>query len=45
MKFERIINLREDSDMSQAQLAQALNISQRTLSHYECGTSLKMQRV
>ncbi|WP_195243087.1 helix-turn-helix domain-containing protein [Sellimonas intestinalis] len=38
MKFERIKNLREDSDIPQAQLAQALNISQRTLSHYECGT-------
>lgn len=38
MKLERIKNLREDSDMSQAELAKILNISQRTLSHYECGT-------
>lgn len=38
MKLERIKNLREDSDMSQAEFAKILNISQRTLSHYECGT-------
>lgn len=38
MKLERIRNLREDLDMSQQDLAKILNISQRTLSHYELGT-------
>lgn len=38
MKLERIKNLREDADMSQKELAHILNISQRTLSHYELGT-------
>ena len=38
MKLERIKNLREDLDLSQKDLAKTLNISQRTLSHYESGT-------
>ena len=38
MKYERIRNLREDSDLSQKDLANKLNISQRTLSHYESGS-------
>ncbi|HIV37743.1 MAG TPA: helix-turn-helix domain-containing protein [Candidatus Blautia stercorigallinarum] len=37
MKLERLRGLREDSDMSQKELAEKLNISQRTLSHYETG--------
>ena len=34
----RIKNLREDSDISQKELADALGISQRAYSHYENGT-------
>ncbi|MBR1622852.1 MAG: helix-turn-helix transcriptional regulator [Pseudobutyrivibrio sp.] len=37
IKFERIRNLREDKDLSQAEVAKALNISQRAYSHYENG--------
>jgi transcriptional regulator with XRE-family HTH domain len=35
--FERIRNLREDKDMTQSEIAQILNISQRTYSRYENG--------
>ncbi len=38
MKLNRLKGLREDSDLSQAKLASILNISQRTLSHYESGS-------
>lgn len=37
MKFERLRNLREDHDLSQAQIAQYLHMTQRTYSHYESG--------
>lgn len=35
MKYERIRNLREDSDLTQAEIAKHLHISQRAYSHYE----------
>ena len=35
MKYERIRNLREDSDLTQTELANYLHISQRAYSHYE----------
>ena len=35
--YERIRNLREDKDMTQAQVAMYLNCSQRIYSNYECG--------
>lgn len=38
MYLERIRNMREDLDIKQKNLAKKLNISQRTLSHYELGT-------
>lgn len=38
MQYERIRNLREDSDLTQAQVGELLHISQRTYSHYELGT-------
>lgn len=34
---DRIRNLREDSDLSQTQLAQAVNMTQRKISYIECG--------
>ena len=37
MRYERIRNLREDNDLSQRQIADYLNISQRTYSYYESG--------
>ena len=38
MKYSRIRNLREDNDLTQKQIAQYLNIAQRTYSGYENGT-------
>ena len=35
---ERIKNLREDNDLTQAVLARELHLSQRAYSHYESGT-------
>lgn len=37
MVYSRIRNLREDKDMTQTQMAEILNIAQRTYSHYENG--------
>ena len=38
MNLERIRNLREDHDLSQQEIAQKFNISQRAYSHYEIGS-------
>lgn len=38
MKFQRIQDLRIDSDMSQKKLGEILHISQRSYSHYETGS-------
>ena len=38
MKFQRIEDLRVDSDLSQKQISEILHISQRSYSHYETGT-------
>ena len=38
MKFQRIQDLRTDSDLSQKQISQILHISQRSYSHYETGS-------
>ena len=35
--YQRIRDLREDKDMTQEQMAQRLNCSQRIYSNYECG--------
>lgn len=37
MKYRRIRDLREDHDLTQAELADYLNISQRAYSYYELG--------
>lgn len=37
MKFDRLKDLREDSDLTQKQVADYLNIDQRTYSRYERG--------
>lgn len=36
-RYERIRALREDSDMTQAQVGQAINVPQRTYAYYESG--------
>lgn len=38
MKFQRIQDLRVDSDLSQRQLGEILHIIQRSYSHYETGS-------
>lgn len=38
MKYERIRNLREDHDMTQAEVGEHLFISQRCYAHFEAGT-------
>ena len=35
--YQRIRDLREDKDLTQTQIAQYLNCSQRIYSNYECG--------
>lgn len=34
---ERVRNLREDADLNQTQLGEALNMTQRKISYIECG--------
>lgn len=36
-KYERIRNLREDADLTQAQLGKQINVPQRTYAYYERG--------
>ena len=38
MKYERLRNLREDMDMTQADVGKHLHISQRSYAHFEAGT-------
>lgn len=36
-KYERIRNLREDADLTQAQMGALINVPQRTYAYYESG--------
>ena len=36
-KYERICNLREDSDLTQAEVGARINVPQRTYAYYESG--------
>lgn len=36
-KYERIRNLREDADLTQAQKGEKINVPQRTYAYYESG--------
>ena len=36
-KYERIRNLREDADLTQAELGKIINVPQRTYAYYESG--------
>lgn len=38
MKFQRIQDLRIDSDLSQKKIGEILHINQRSYSHYETGS-------
>ena len=40
MYYRRIRDLREDSDLTQMQIAQAINVTQRSYSYYETGTHM-----
>lgn len=37
-RYDRLRNIREDLDMTQADIGEKLCISQRTYAHYEAGT-------
>lgn len=37
MKFQRIRDLREDSDLTQSDVGNAINLPQRTYAYYESG--------
>lgn len=37
MKYQRIKDLREDSDLTQKELGEKLNLPQRTYAYYESG--------
>ena len=37
MKYQRIRDLREDSDLTQTQIGEKLNIPQRTYAYYKSG--------
>ena len=36
-RYQRIRDLREDRDLTQAQVGRAINVSQRTYAYYESG--------
>ncbi|MBR0147510.1 MAG: helix-turn-helix transcriptional regulator [Eubacterium sp.] len=38
MKYQRLQDLREDNDMTQAEFSEILHVSQRAYSYYETGT-------
>ncbi len=38
MKFKRIRDLREDADLTQKELSEMLNLTQKTYAYYESGT-------
>ncbi len=37
MKFQRIRDLREDADLTQSEMGNAINLPQRTYAYYESG--------
>lgn len=45
MKYERIRNLREDKDLTQAYMGKMLNVSQRTYSGYERGGGISIETI
>lgn len=44
-RYERIRNLREDADLTQAQVGKQINVPQRTYAYYESGERMIPPRV
>lgn len=44
-RYERIRNLREDSDLTQAEVGEQINVPQRTYAYYESGERMIPPRV
>ena len=44
-KYQRIRNLREDSDLTQEDVGRAINVPQRTYAYYESGGRMVPPRV
>lgn len=44
-KYERIRALREDADLTQAEIGKAINVPQRTYAYYESGQRMIPPRV
>ena len=44
-KYERIRNLREDADLTQAQMGEKINVPQRTYAYYESGERMVSPQV
>ena len=44
-KFDRIRDLREDADLTQAELGEQINVPQRTYAYYESGERMIPPRV
>ena len=41
-RYERIRNLREDSDLTQAEIGKQINVPQRTYAYYESGERMTL---
>lgn len=44
-KYQRIRDLREDADLTQKQVGEAINVPQRTYAYYESGQRMVLPRV
>lgn len=44
-KYQRIRDLREDADLAQKQVGEAINVPQRTYAYYESGQRMVPPRV
>lgn len=44
-KYQRIRDLREDADLTQKQMGEAINVPQRTYAYYESGQRMVPPRV
>ena len=45
MKYQRIRDLREDADLTQRQVGEAINVPQRTYAYYESGQRMRPPQV
>lgn len=44
-KYQRIRDLREDADLTQKQVGEAINVPQRTYAYYESGQRMVLPQV